>query len=243
MDTLVVIPARLSSVRLTKKMFADIGGKPLIRRTYESVVASDVGEVIVACDGEEIASVIRDAGGRAVITDPSLPSGTDRVFAAWSAYDTNAKFKFIVNVQGDLPFIDKEFIITGVESIKEKRYDITTLASAIKNDSYLQESVVKPVIAFTSENSGKALYFSRSPIPFNGPYFCHVGIYCFQAESLRKFVNLPQSPLEKGEKLEQLRALENNMTIGIDTIDRDPPITIDTASDLEQARKYFESLK
>jgi 3-deoxy-manno-octulosonate cytidylyltransferase (CMP-KDO synthetase) len=222
-------------------MLADIGGKPLIVRTLESATAAAVGDVIVACDGPEIADVVQNSGGKAVLTDPNLPSGTDRVFAAWAQYDPDEKYEFIINLQGDLPFISPELIRAADKVIKEGKYDISTVATPIKDDSYLIDSVVKPIIAFTSPENGKALYFSRAAIPFGGPYYHHVGIYGFRSAGLRKFVNLPQSPLEKREKLEQLRAVENGMTIGIAVVDQDPPISVDTADDLARAREYFSS--
>jgi 3-deoxy-manno-octulosonate cytidylyltransferase (CMP-KDO synthetase) len=237
MKTLVVIPARMASVRLPGKMLADVCGKPLIMRTWESAVSAGVGDVIVACDGAEIANTIESVGGKAVLTDPDLPSGTDRVFAAWNRYDPERKYDFIINLQGDLPFIAPIFVKEADNIIRNTNYDMATLATPIKDDSYLRNSVVKPVISFTSENSGKALYFSRSAVPSGGPFFHHVGIYCFRANGLEKFVNLPMSLLEKSEKLEQLRALENNITIGIGVVDVDPPISVDTAEDLALARQ------
>ncbi|MDR1334607.1 MAG: 3-deoxy-manno-octulosonate cytidylyltransferase [Holosporaceae bacterium] len=239
MNTLIVIPARIASVRLPEKMLADIGGKPLIVRTWESAVSAGVGDVIVACDGAKIANEIEKAGGKAVLTDPELLSGTDRVFAAWNLYDPERKYDFIINLQGDLPFIAPVFIREADKIIRNTSYEMATLATPIKDDSYMHNSVVKPVISFTSENSGKALYFSRSAVPSGGPFLHHVGIYCFRANGLEKFVNLPMSPLEKSEKLEQLRAIENNIEIGITVVDADPPISIDTADDLALARRVY----
>jgi 3-deoxy-manno-octulosonate cytidylyltransferase (CMP-KDO synthetase) len=225
-------------------MLADVGGKPLIVRTFESAIAADAGDVVVACDGSEISSAVESASGKTVLTNPDLPSGTDRVFSGWTSYDPEKKYRFIVNLQGDLPFIAPEFIRTGVRAIKETNYDIFTLATPIRDDSHLRDSVVKPVIAYTSgsKDTGRALYFSRSAIPSGGPFFHHIGIYCFRAEGLEKFVSLPQSPLEKSEKLEQLRALENDMTIGISVIDMEPPVSVDTAEDLELARRELSTL-
>ena len=242
MDTLVVIPARISSTRLPGKVLADINGKPLIVRAYECAVSSQVGDVIVACDDPKVKETIEGVGGTAVLTDPKLPSGTDRVFEAWQKFDGEKKYNYIINVQGDLPFVDAEFIQKAAEIVKESDYDISTLATPIKDESYQCHSTVKPVIAFSdsSTKSGKALYFSRSAVPYGGPFYNHVGIYCFRAESLTKFVSLPQSSLEKTEKLEQLRALENGMTIGITVIDKDSPISIDTYEDLERARAYVQ---
>jgi 3-deoxy-manno-octulosonate cytidylyltransferase (CMP-KDO synthetase) len=221
-------------------MLADIGGKPLIVRTLECALAAGVGDVIVACDGEEIADAVQKAGGTAVLTDPDLPSGTDRVFAARSKYDPTGKYKIIINLQGDQPLVAPEFVRAVVELVKKSDFDISTPIVAVKDDSHLRDAVVKSVVAFTSKNTGKALYFSRSAIPFGGPYFRHVGIYCFRAEGLRKFVSLPPSPLEISEKLEQLRAIENGMTIGVTLVDADPPVSVDVEEDLEQARRLFK---
>lgn len=245
MDTLIVIPARVASTRLPNKMLADIGGKPLIVHTWESVISGGFSDVVVACDGREIADAVEQAGGKAVLTSPDLASGTDRVHAAYKAYDKEGKYKFIVNVQGDMPFVEPKLVSEVVELIKNSNYDMATVASTTSDDSYKLDQVVKPVIAYDNENerTGKALYFSRSPIPFGGPFFKHVGIYGFRAESLNKFVSLPQSKLEKSERLEQLRAIENGMTIGIKVLDLEHPISVDTAADLEQARTYFNGLK
>ena len=241
-DTLVVIPARVSSTRLPGKVLADIEGKPLIVRAFECAVAAKVGDVLVACDDSRVKDAIEKVGGVAILTNPDLPSGTDRVFEAWQKFDTEKKYKYIINVQGDLPFLDAEFIQKAGEIVKESDYDMSTLATPIKDESYLQPSTVKPVISFSDSKKGRALYFSREAVPHKGPYYNHVGIYCFRAKSLEKFVSLPQSLLEKTEKLEQLRALENGMTIGITVIDKDSPISIDTYEDLEKARDYAKRI-
>ena len=238
MDTLVVIPARVASTRLPGKVLADINGKSLIVRAYECAVAAGIGDVIVACDCDQVKEKIVEVGGIAMLTDPELSSGTDRIHEGWRKYDPEKKYKYIINVQGDLPFIDPEFIKAAGDMLRDTDYDMSTPATLITDDSYKLESVVKPVVAFSSSDMGRALYFSRSPIPHNGPYYNHVGIYGFRADALEKFVKLPQSSLEKTEKLEQLRALENGMTIGLKVINKPSPISIDTPEDLERARKY-----
>lgn len=238
--TLVVIPARFASTRLPGKMLADIGGKPLIVRTYESVAAANVGDVIVACDSPLIYEAITRSGGTACLTDPNLPSGTDRVYAALR--ECNQDYEYIINVQGDLPFIATEFIQAVNEMIRSRKYDICTLATLITNDFYKLPSTVKPVIAFTEPNKGRALYFSRAEVPYGGPYYHHVGIYGFRSETLQRFVQLPQSKLEKAESLEQLRALENGMSVGITVIDAETPISIDTSEDLRRARQYWDTV-
>lgn len=245
MNTLIVIPARIASTRLPKKMLADIAGMPLILHTVKSVLSSGYKDVIVACDGDEIANAVKASGIEAIVTDPSLTSGTDRIYAAYRKYDKDEKYDFIVNVQGDMPFVSPDFIKHTVEILKTHKYDMSTVATLIKDNSYLNENVVKPVVSTidTISNNNtvfcKSIYFSRSPIPYGGPYYHHVGIYGFTKQTLKKFVSLPQSPLEKKEHLEQLRALENGMTIGIALLEADSPISVDTAEDLEKARKYF----
>ncbi|MDR1551244.1 MAG: 3-deoxy-manno-octulosonate cytidylyltransferase [Holosporaceae bacterium] len=239
-DTLIVIPARIASTRLRGKMLANVGGKPLVIRTLESAIAADVGDVVVACDGLEIADAVRNVGGKAVLTHPDLPSGSDRVFAAWAKCDPGGKYRLVINFQGDLPFVSPNFIRTACRAIKEISCDIFTLAVPIRDNSHLRNSVIKPIISFLDnrERIGRAIYFSRSPVPSGGPFFNHVGIYCFWKESLRKFVQLRSSPLERSEKLEQLRAIENGMTIGIAVVDDEPPISVDTEDDLVEARNY-----
>lgn len=246
MNTLIVIPARMASTRLPRKMLADICGKPLVQRTIKSVLSSGYEDVIVACDCVEIADATRSVGIEAVLTDPELASGTDRVYAAYKIFDTAKKYDFILNVQGDMPFVNPDLIKYTASILHSEHYDITTMGTSIKNTSYLNDSVVKPAVSLQKEQKspdflvGNALYFSRSPIPFGGPYYHHVGIYGFSAESLEKFVSLPQSRLEKIERLEQLRALENGMSIGIGLIEAAAPISVDTAEDLKRAREFYE---
>jgi 3-deoxy-manno-octulosonate cytidylyltransferase (CMP-KDO synthetase) len=243
METLIVIPARVGSTRLPGKMLADVCGLPLIVHTYKNTAKANVGDVIVACDDQKIVDVIENAGGRAVLTDSSLPSGTDRVYSAWKKIDPEGtKYKYIINVQGDLPLIDSRFIKKASDMVKTSNFDMSTLATPITDESYKLNSVVKPVIAFRSKNEGQALYFSRSPVPLGGTYYHHVGIYCFRAKTLEKFVSLPQSNLEKIEKLEQLRALENGITIGVVTLDLPCPMSVDTQEDLDRVRNAARAM-
>lgn len=239
-DVLIVVPARVSSTRLPEKVLKKIGEKSLIVRVYEQALKTGIGKVVVACDDDRIKAEIEQVGGTAILTDSNLPSGTDRVYEAWKKFDSQKKYQYIINVQGDLPFLDPDFIREVALMLQNDRYDISTLASLINDDSYLLSSTVKPVISFTAKNEGRALYFSRATVPYNGPYYHHIGIYGFKTNSLEKFVKLPQSLLEKTEKLEQLRALENGMTVGIKVTDKNPPISIDTPEDLERARRFAE---
>ena len=237
MKTVIIIPAREHSTRLACKMLAYIGGKPVIVHTYKRAVESGVGDVIVATDSMNICEAVSRIGGEVMMTDSALASGTDRIYTVWQTLDQ--KYDCIINLQGDLPFIEPDFIKETARIIAETNCDIATLATPITDDSYNDPSVVCPVVRFTSDNYGEAMYFSRAAIPHGGPYLNHVGIYGFRPETLEKFANLPQSRLEKLEKLEQLRALENGMTIGVSVLNKPSPIGIDVSSDLEKARAYY----
>lgn len=229
---LVAIPARLASTRLPNKPLADILGKSMIQRVYEQALAADLGDVVIACDGEEIANEAKKIGAKFVITDPKLPSGTDRIYAAWKAL--GGDFGVIVNLQGDLPNIDPKVISAAAKAALNKDCDIATVASKIKNpDEITNPNVVKIARA----ESGRALYFSRSPIPYNqGDYFHHIGIYAYKKSALEKFVNLAPSMLERRESLEQLRALENDLKIFVEIVDAHP-LSVDTKEDLEAVTK------
>lgn len=239
---LTIIPVRLASTRLPNKPLADICGKSMTQRVYEQALAADLGEVIIACDGEEIAAEVKKFGGKFVITDPNLPSGTDRIYAAYKSF-SNGNFDIILNLQGDLPNIDPQVIRAAAQAALEHDCDIATVASKIKNEAEINNpNVVKIAISFREENLGKALYFSRCPIPFSkeksADYFHHIGIYAYKKAALEKFVNLPQSMLEKRESLEQLRALENDMNIFVKIVDAHP-LSVDTKEDLEIVTKLI----
>jgi 3-deoxy-manno-octulosonate cytidylyltransferase (CMP-KDO synthetase) len=239
---LVIIPARLASTRLPNKPLADIGGKTMINRVYQQAVAADLGEVVVACDGHEIAAEVKKFGGKFIITDPNLSSGTDRIYAALKAFDQQ-NFEVILNLQGDLPNIDPQVIRAAAEAALEYDCDIATVASKITDKSEISNpNVVKIAIAFMQKNLGKALYFSRSAIPFSkdneAEYFHHIGIYAYKKKALEKFVNLEPSNLEKRESLEQLRALENDMKILVKIVEAHP-LSVDTKEDLEVITKLI----
>lgn len=242
---LIIIPARLSSSRLPNKPLADIGGKTMIQRVYEQAVKAKLGDVVVACDGEKIANEVKNFAGKYVITDPNLPSGTDRIYAALKTLQKDNNYDIIVNLQGDLPNIEPKIIKTTAENLAKDDSDISTIASKVRDKSEVTNpNVVKIAIAFKEENFGHALYFSRCPIPYaqNGApqYFHHIGIYAYKRTALEKFIILKQSQLEKYESLEQLRALENNMKISVGIVDSHP-ISVDTREDLEAAIKSVKS--
>ena len=238
MNPIVVIPARLASTRLPDKPLADIGGQTMIERVWRQALKAAIGPVLVAAAEQEIVDVIAHAGGRAALTDPALPSGTDRVFQALEAIDASGTHDVVINLQGDLPALDPEAIRTVARVLESSGADIATLAAEIDDPADLDNpNVVKPVVAWDKGGrEGRALYFTRSRTPSGeGPLFHHVGIYAFRRAALARFVRLPPSPLERREKLEQLRALEAGMTIAIARVDA-VPLSVDTPDDLEKAR-------
>jgi 3-deoxy-manno-octulosonate cytidylyltransferase (CMP-KDO synthetase) len=238
MNPIVIIPARMASTRLPGKPLADIAGVPMIVRVWRQAVKAGVGPVVVAAAEREIVEAVEQAGGRAVLTDPDLPSGSDRVFAAVEAVDRKWSHDIVVNLQGDLPALDSAHIRAVVEVLAPTGADLATLAAEIEDPAdYDNPSVVKPVVSWdVTGRRGRALYVTRARAPSGeGPLFHHIGIYAFQREALSRFVKLPPSPLETREKLEQLRALEAGMTIAVARVDA-APLSVDTPEDLERAR-------
>ncbi len=234
MKPIVLIPARMASTRLPGKPLADIAGIPMIVRVWQQAMAAAVGPVFVAAAEAEIVAAVESAGGKAVLTDPDLPSGSDRIFQALERiggdHDT------IVNLQGDLPALDPTYVQSVAQALTASGADIATLAAQIDDPADRDNpSVVKPVVAWTGSH-GRALYFTRARAPSgDGPLYHHIGIYAFTRAALARFVALPPSPLEQREKLEQLRALEAGMTIAVARVDS-VPLSVDTPADLEKAR-------
>ena len=247
----VFIPVRLASVRLPNKPLADICGQSMIQRVYRQAVAANLGEVFIACDSKEIALEVEKFGAKYVITDPDLPSGTDRIYAALNQLDKKITddFEVIVNLQGDLPVIDPAIISRIGLSCLKNNYQMVTAAAIIRDLIEINNpNVVKIALApyknddkslidngmISRTINGMALYFSRSPIPYgDGDYYHHIGIYAYNKKTLEKFVSLGASVLEKREKLEQLRALENNIKIMVEIVDS-CPYSVDTKEDLEK---------
>ena len=242
----ILIPARLKASRLPKKPLANIGGKAMIVHVWERAMTADIGPVIVATDADEIASVIRELGGTAVITDPDLPSGSDRIYEALCRIDPDGKYQNIINLQGDLPEIDTNLLVMLAEMLTFPQWDLVTLVADCSDDEAKLPQIVKAVIAWQSQESlsfpaGDALYFSRAAIP-DGPatFWHHNGIYGWRRDALARFISLPPSPLEQSERLEQLRALEAGMKIGAGKADH-APCGIDTLDDLSACRARFEA--
>lgn len=237
MNPLILIPARMAATRLPGKPLADIGGKPMIVRAWEQAARSGF-RVAVAAGDPEIVAVVEAAGGLAVLTDPALPSGSDRIRAAVEAVDPDGAHDLVINVQGDMPFASPDLARACADLLaRESACDIATLVAAEADVSdRTNPDVVKAVLALPEgETSGRALYFTRSTLYGDGPVWRHVGIYGYRREALMRFCAAPPSPLEKREKLEQLRALEMGLQIWASAID-DAPLSVDNPADLEAAR-------
>ena len=241
MTPIVVIPARLAATRLPGKPLADIAGKPMIVRVMERAQAAGIGPVAVACGDAAIADAVRAAGGRAVLTDPDLPSGSDRVHAALAELDPGGRHDVVVNLQGDFPTLAPETLRAALLPLADPGVDIGTLVAPIADDAEAATpSFVKAACAFPPGAAvAPALYFSRAAIPWgDGPRWHHIGIYAYRRDALTRFVALPESPLERREKLEQLRALEAGMRIACARVAHGP-FGVDTPADLERARRIL----
>ncbi len=241
MNPVIIIPARMASTRLPGKPLADNAGEPMIVKVWRQAMRASLGPVLVAAAEPEIARAVERVGGRAVLTDPHLPSGSDRAYAALEAADPDRLFDAVVNLQGDLPEVDPQALRLVTDVLQTSGADIATLAAPITDRrDFDNPNVVKPVVAWNGTGmSGRALYFTRTRAPAGeGPFYHHVGIYAFTRSALARFVGLPPSPLEPREKLEQLRALEAGMRIEVARIDA-VPLSVDTPADLARARKLI----
>lgn len=240
-NPIVIIPARMASTRLPGKPLADIAGLPMIVQVLRRAEEADIGPVVVACAETEIQDAVEQAGGRAVLTDPDHPSGSDRIFEALQSVDAAAEFDSIVNLQGDLPVLDAAVVQAAVKPLEEDGVDIATLVAEIEDeDERTNPNVVKAVVGFEDgQDVGRALYFSRATVPHgDGPLYHHIGIYAYRRSALERFVSLKPGVLEQREKLEQLRALENGMRIDAARVDT-VPFGVDTPADLERARQIL----
>ena len=240
--TLIVIPSRMASTRLPNKPLALIAGRPMILHVLNRAREADIGPVAVACADAAIAEVVRDAGGVAVMTDPSLPSGSDRVHAALAALDPHGAHDVVVNLQGDFPTVPPSQLRIVVVPLSDPSFDIATLVTPILTAAEAAApQVVKTACAFDGgQTVSQALYFSRATIPAgDGPLWHHIGIYAYRRAALERFVSLPESPLERRESLEQLRALEAGMRIACTRVEHGA-FGVDTPADLERARAILE---
>ncbi len=242
-----IIPARFASTRLLGKPLADICGKPMIQHTYESSLKSKlINQVIIAVDDEKVAETAESFGAKVIMTPKDIATGSDRIaFVAKSLPEA----KIIVNIQGDEPFIKGEMIDQAIEPLLfDLTVNVSTLAKRINNVQDLKSPSI-PKVVFDYNNF--ALYFSRSPIPYvrdartnleriqKAEIYKHIGLYVYRREWLFKFTELSPTDLEKTEKLEQLRMLENGFKIKV-VVTEYENLAVDTPEDLERARLYYE---
>jgi 3-deoxy-D-manno-octulosonate cytidylyltransferase len=239
-DVLILIPARMASQRLPGKPLAEIAGEPMIVHVMRRAQNALLGPVVIATDSEAIAACIEKAGGRAVMTRADHASGSDRIFEALEAADPERRADIIVNVQGDLPTVAPADIAAAIVPLDDPAVDIATLAAEISRpDERTNPNVVKVVGTPVAARRLRALYFTRSAAPFgDGPLYHHIGLYAFRRDALARFVGLAPSPLERREKLEQLRALEAGMRIDVTLVDS-VPLGVDTPEDLDRAREIL----
>jgi len=245
MKPIVLIPARMAATRLPGKPLADIGGVPMIVRVLRQAQAAQVGPVAVAAGNLEIAEAVTAAGGRAVLTDPDLPSGTDRIVAALAELDPGGAHDVVINLQGDIPFVRPDAVAAVAALLAQQPgCDLSTVMVAEADPAERANPDIPKVVAAMQPDgrSGRALYFTRSVLYGEGPVWLHHGIYGFRRAALQRFCAAPPSPLEKRERLEQLRALELGMSIWAAVID-EAPISVDNPADLQRARAYAQSLQ
>jgi len=241
-DILILIPARMGSTRLPGKALADIAGAPMIVQVMRRAQAADVGSVVVATDTAEIAAAVTAAGGRAVMTRPDHNSGSDRIFEALGTVDPEGRANIVVNVQGDFPMLAPSDIRAALRPLADPAVDIGTLALAItEDDERTDPNVVKVIGSEIAPGHLRALYFTRATAPTGpGPLYHHIGLYAYRRAALTRFVALPPSPLERRERLEQLRALEAGMRIDVALTDN-AIFGVDTPEHLEKARALLGS--
>jgi 3-deoxy-manno-octulosonate cytidylyltransferase (CMP-KDO synthetase) len=241
-NPIVLIPARMAATRLPGKPLADIAGAPMIVRVLRRAEAAGVGPVAVAAGDREIVAAVEQAGGRAVLTDPGLASGSDRILAALAALDPGGAHDAVINLQGDMPFVAPEVLRACVRVLAAGDCDVATVAAPEASPAdRANPDVVKAVLAMDAGGgAGRALYFTRSALYGDGPVWRHVGVYGYRRAALEAFNAAAPSPLELREKLEQLRALELGMSIRAAIVD-EAPISVDTPADLEAARAAASS--
>jgi 3-deoxy-manno-octulosonate cytidylyltransferase (CMP-KDO synthetase) len=244
MNPIVLIPARMAATRLPGKPLADIAGVPMIVRVLRQAQAANAGPVAVAAGDPEIVEAVERAGGQAILTDPDLPSGSDRILAALAILDPRMKHDVVINLQGDMPFVAPGLLAACAGLLaQEPACDIATVVApeaSVADRS--NPDVVKAVLAMRpGGRTGRALYFTRSTLYGEAPVWRHIGIYGYRRDALLKFTAAHPSPLEQREKLEQLRAMELGLSIWT-TVADDAPISVDSPDDLERARAYARSL-
>jgi 3-deoxy-manno-octulosonate cytidylyltransferase (CMP-KDO synthetase) len=242
-NTLVIIPARMASTRLPGKPMADILGLPMIIHVWKRAMEAAVGKVMVAAAESVIADAIRKAGGDAMVTEPNLASGSDRIAAALRLRDVSRSIEYIVNLQGDLPTIDPLSVQRCLAGLGNQGVDISTIAARIDDPADVANPNIVKAIAPLDENREVAYArdFVREVGPeHEPPFWHHIGVYAYRREALEKFVSLPVSTREQNRKLEQMRALDNDMRIAVVKVET-VPLGVDTPADLEAARAILRN--
>jgi 3-deoxy-manno-octulosonate cytidylyltransferase (CMP-KDO synthetase) len=228
-------------MRLPDKPLAKVGGLPMIVQVWHRAMEADCGRVVVAAAEPEIADAVRQVGGEAILTDPDLPSGSDRIYQALMRVDADGAHDGVINLQGDLPTLEPKIVRTVLDILPG--FDMSTVVAEItSHEERDNPNVVKAVLSMSPEASmGRALYFTRAAVPTGeGPLYHHIGIYGYQRAALEKFVSLPPSPLEKRERLEQLRVLEAGMSISAAVVDT-VPVGVDAPDDLALADRLLKA--
>jgi 3-deoxy-manno-octulosonate cytidylyltransferase (CMP-KDO synthetase) len=243
-NPIVLIPARMSASRLPGKPLADIHGAPMIVHVWRRAMEADIGPVWVATDDSRVVKAVSSAGGNAIMTRFDHASGSDRIFEALGAVDGDGAHDIVVNIQGDLPTIEPSVVRACLAPLAEAAVDIATLATAITRELEKDDPNVVKVIATEIDSSRlRALYFTRARAPWGeGRLLHHIGLYAYRRDALRRFVGLSPSPLERREKLEQLRALEAGMRIDVVLVET-APLGVDAPEDLERAREMLAPRK
>ncbi len=241
-DVIAIVPARYDSTRLPGKPLASIAGKPMIQHVYERTQEiAAVDRVLVATDDKRIADCVRGFGGEVVMTAASHPSGTDRVAEVAATLDAS----IIVNVQGDLPFLRAAVLNAAVDRMRQDPHlPMATVKTPLRSAAEMHNPNVVKVV---TDRDGYALFFSRSPLPYwrdgepeEGLGYKHIGLYVYRRDFLLAFAKLTPTPLERAEKLEQLRALEHGFRIAVATTQDSLGVEVDTAEDLQRARSLME---
>jgi len=230
MKSVVIIPSRMASTRLPGKPLMSIDGIPMIQRVWQQAIASKIGEVFVACSEIEVHDLIVSNGGKAIMTDPNLSSGTDRVHSAFLKINNNQDIDIIINLQGDMPLINPDHILKVIDPIKNN-FTIGTLATNLNDNELNNPNVTKVEVDFKNNEISEALSFYREVAIENKNLYHHVGIYSYTPNSINTFVNLPKSKNEIDLSLEQMRAMDSNIPIGVTYVPA-VPISVDTKEDL-----------
>ena len=241
-NTIIIIPARMASTRLPGKPLADIHGVPMIVEVWKRAVSANVGHVLVAAAENAIADAIRAVGGDAMVTEPRLPSGSDRIAAALALRDSAKRFEYVVNLQGDLPTIDPLSVQRCLAGLTNVSVDIATIAAAITEEADVANpNIVKAIVPLEGD---REVAYARDFVrvvdaEMKAPFWHHIGVYAYHRSSLEQFVKLPVSSREKERSLEQMRALDNGMRIAVVKVDT-VPLGVDTPADLELARRMLK---